>query len=178
MKQILSWSTAAAAAALLAACSSTPLNTPAPVATATPTSTAPAAPSPSAGTAPAPSRATLPDYLDPNSPISGKRSVYFDFDDFTIKNEYTDVVALHGKYLNPKPALHIRIEGNADERGSAEYNLALGQKRAEAVVRALKAYGIKDTQVEAVSFGSENPKPAGHDEAAWTRNRRPDLVYP
>jgi peptidoglycan-associated lipoprotein len=179
MKQILSWSTVAVAAALLAACSSTPLNPPAPVTTATPTPTAPAAaPSPPASPAPTPSRTTLPDYLDPNSSISAKRSVYFDFDDFTIKNEYTDVVALHGKYLNPHPDLHIRIEGNADERGSAEYNLALGQKRAEAVARALKVYGVKDTQMEAVSFGSEKPKATGHDESAWAQNRRADVVYP
>src|SRR5262249_36715751 len=153
MKQhLLSWSAALAASALLLACSSTPLNTPAPVTTATPQPTAPAT-APSADTAGAPKRALVPEYLDPNSEISTKRSVYFDYDDFTIKNEYADVIATHGKYLNPQPALHIRIEGNADERGSAEYNLALGQKRAEAVARALKVYGVKDAQVEAVSFG-------------------------
>jgi peptidoglycan-associated lipoprotein len=176
MKQFQAWS-AAAASALLVACSSTPLNTPAPVTTATPTPAAPA-PDAQAGTGAAPTRAAMPEYLDPNSPLSTKRSVYFDFDDFTIKNEYADVVATHGKYLGPKPDLHIRVEGNADERGSAEYNLALGQKRAEAVARALKVYGVKDTQVEPVSLGSEKPKATGHDEAAWSQNRRADLVYP
>jgi peptidoglycan-associated lipoprotein len=178
MKHLLSC-TAAAAAALLVACSSTPVNPPAPVVTATPKPAAPATtPAPGADTGAAAQRATVPEYLDPTSAISTKRSVYFDFDDFTIKNEYTDVVATHGKYLGPQPALHIRIEGNADERGSAEYNLALGQKRAEAVLRALKVYGVKDSQMEPVSFGSEKPKAAGHDEAAWAQNRRADLVYP
>jgi peptidoglycan-associated lipoprotein len=177
MKQLHAWS-AAAVSALLVACSSTPLNTPAPVTTATPTPAAPAEPAPQAGTAPAPARAAVPEYLDPNSPISTKRSVYFDYDDFTVKSDYADVVATHGKYLAPKPDLHIRIEGNADERGSAEYNLALGQKRAEAVARALKVYGVKDTQMEPVSLGSEKPKATGHDESAWSQNRRADLVYP
>ena len=127
IKHTLSWSTVLATSALLLACSSTPLSTPAPVTTATPTPAAPATPPPSAATTPAPPPSAVPEYLDPNSAISTKRSVYFDFDDFTIKNEYADVIATHGKYLNPRPVLQIRVEGNADERGSAEYNLALGQ---------------------------------------------------
>ena len=84
----------------------------------------------------------------------------------------------HGKYLLSKPNLAIHIEGNADERGSAEYNLALGQKRAEAALKALKLYGVKDAQMEAVSWGKERPKALEHDEAAWAENRRADLVYP
>ena len=88
------------------------------------------------------------------------------------------MLELHGRYLSANPKLSIRVEGNADERGSAEYNLALGQKRAESVVRALKLYGVKDSQMEAVSWGKEKPKAMGHDEAAWAQNRRVDLVYP
>lgn len=120
----------------------------------------------------------LPWHLDPKSPISIERSVYFDFDVFSIGPKYTGLIERHGKYLLSQPALSIRIEGNADERGSAEYNLALGQKRAEAVVRALRIYGVKDNQVEAVSWGEEHPQAIGHDEAAWDQNRRADLIYP
>lgn len=124
------------------------------------------------------SMAPLPAYLDPKSPISTQRSVYFDFDDFSVKNEYRGLIERHGKYLNSMPKLAIRIEGNADERGSAEYNLALGQKRAEAVRKALEIYGVKGSQLEAVSWGSERPKAQGHDETAWAQNRRADLSYP
>ena len=118
------------------------------------------------------------DHLNPNSAISRERSVYFDYDQFAIKASEAAVVERQGKYLAANTGLNIRAEGNADERGGREYNLALGQKRAEAVARALKAYGVKDGQVEPVSFGSEKPKAAGHDEAAWAQNRRVDLAYP
>jgi peptidoglycan-associated lipoprotein len=104
--------------------------------------------------------------------------VYFDFDQFVIKASDGPLIERQGKYLASKPALAIRVEGNADERGGREYNLALGQKRADAVVRALKVYGVGDKQLEAVSFGSEKPAIQGHDEAAWAQNRRVDLAYP
>lgn len=120
----------------------------------------------------------LPPHLDPKSLISSERSVYFDFDVFTIKPEYQTVIGRHGDYLSLKRALSIKIEGNADERGSSEYNLALGQKRAQAVLQALKIYGVKDSQMEATSWGKERPRAIGHDEAAWAENRRADLVYP
>jgi peptidoglycan-associated lipoprotein len=173
-------------AALLGACSSTPV---APPAATAPVATAPA-PMPAPAARPAPSSATsqvaastvtavtLPAYLDPKSPIANERSVYFDFDAFIVKPDYQSVVERQGQYLSANPKLAIKIEGNADERGSAEYNLALGQKRAEAVRQALKIYGVKDTQMEAVSWGSEKPKATGHDEAAWAQNRRADLQYP
>ena len=118
------------------------------------------------------------DHLNPNSLISTQRSVYFDFDKFEVKSQFAPLVERQGKYLAGNPALAIRVEGNADERGGREYNLALGQKRAEAVVRALKVYGVTDKQAEPVSFGKEKPKATGHDEAAWAENRRVDLVYP
>jgi peptidoglycan-associated lipoprotein len=117
------------------------------------------------------------DHLNPNSAISKERSVYFDFDKFDIKADQTAVVERQGKYLASNAALKVRVEGNADERGGREYNLALGQKRAEAVVRGLKAYGVKDGQAEPVSFGSEKPQATGHDEAAWAKNRRADVAY-
>ena len=88
------------------------------------------------------------------------------------------MLEMHGKFLSANPKVSIRVQGNADERGSAEYNLALGQKRADAVVRSLKIYGVKDSQMESVSFGREKPKALGHDEPAWAENRRVDLEYP
>ena len=168
----------ALASSLLAACSSTPVTPPA--APATPAPAAAPAPAPAAAATPASTVTTvnLPAHLDPNSAISKERSVYFDFDDFSIKPAYTALVERHGKYLGATAGLTAKVEGNADERGSAEYNLALGQKRAEAVVKALKIYGAKDGQLEAVSWGEERPVASGHDEAAWAQNRRADIVYP
>jgi len=113
---------------------------------------------------------------DPNNVLS-KRSVYFDFDDYTVKSEYTGLVTAHAKYVASKPAQKILIQGNTDERGGSEYNLALGQKRAEAVRKAMALSGTPEDQLEAVSYGKEKPKAAGHDEAAWAENRRADLVY-
>lgn len=174
---------ASAVAGLFAACSSTPIP-PAPVTSATPTATAPAARPATTPAAPAPVAAstvttvTVPPHLDANNAISRERSVYFDFDEFTIKPEYSGLVERHGKYLASSARLAIKIEGHADERGSKEYNLALGQKRAEAVLRAIKVYGVKDAQAEATSWGEDKPQATGHDEAAWAQNRRADLVYP
>lgn len=120
----------------------------------------------------------VPSYLDPKNPIASNRSVYFDYDIFSIKSEFNNMLEMHGKYLSTNPKLSIRIEGNADERGSAEYNLALGQKRAEVVVRALKVFGARDSQLEATSWGEEKPRATGHTEAAYSQNRRADIVYP
>lgn len=168
------------ACAVLVGCSSTPIE---PTAAPKPMVATPStAPSTAGSATPVPSSTSsmtaLPAYLDPKNPISSQRSVYFDFDDFSVKGEYKSLIERHGKYLMSMPKLAIRIEGNADERGSAEYNLALGQKRAEAVRRALEIYGVKDSQLEAVSWGSERPKAQGHDETAWAQNRRADLSYP
>jgi peptidoglycan-associated lipoprotein len=175
-----------ALALALAGCSSTPVSPPpAPKPMAAPV-VAPVAPAPAprAAAMPAPAPAstvktvTLPPYLDPRSSLSTARSVYFEFDDAALKPEFNALVEQHGKYLASNPGLTIRVEGNTDERGSAEYNLALGQKRAQAVLRALKIYGVRDTQVEAMSWGEEKPKASGHDESAWAQNRRADLQYP
>jgi peptidoglycan-associated lipoprotein len=141
-----------------------------------PTQITPAKPVPT--TSPNTAATALPPYLDPASQLSSKRSVYFDYDNFSVKPDYTSMLEMHGKYLAANPKLAIRVEGNADERGSREYNLALGQKRAEAVVRTLKVYGVRENQMEAVSWGEEKPKAQGHDEAAFSQNRRVDLAYP
>jgi peptidoglycan-associated lipoprotein len=119
----------------------------------------------------------VPDPMnDPANPLS-KRSVYFDYDSYSVKDEYKTVVEAHAKYLNTNKAKKVIIQGNTDERGSREYNLALGQKRAEAVRRALAALGVPESQLEAVSLGEEKPKAAGADEASLSENRRADLVY-
>lgn len=172
----------ACAIAVLAGCSSTPPVTEAPKAAAPAAVAKPAEPAPAAKPAPAaPAQAAakaIAPYLDPNNPLSKQRSVYFDYDDFSIKKDFQSVMELHGKYLAQNPSVSIRVEGNADERGGAEYNLALGQKRADAVAAALKVYGVSAKQVEATSWGKEKPKATGHDEASWAENRRGDLVYP
>jgi peptidoglycan-associated lipoprotein len=121
---------------------------------------------------------TLPAHLDPKSDISSGRSVYFDFDDAKLKGEFTTLIERHGRYLASNTKLAIRVEGNTDERGSAEYNLALGQKRAESVRKALSVIGVPEARVEAVSWGKERPRATGHDESAWGQNRRADLQYP
>jgi len=107
-----------------------------------------------------------------------KKSIYFDFDEYSVKQEFMPAVSANARVLAGNPKIAIKIEGNADERGSGEYNLALGQKRAEAVRKALNAQGIPDKQIEAVSLGKEKPKALGHDEEAWSQNRRADIVYP
>lgn len=113
---------------------------------------------------------------DPNSPLA-KRSVYFDFDSYSVKPEYQGTLTEHAKYLAAHRDRKILIQGNTDERGTSEYNLALGQKRAEAVLRSLSSLGVPDSQMESVSLGKEKPKATGHDEASWAENRRADIVY-
>lgn len=113
---------------------------------------------------------------DPASPLS-KRNIYFDFDSFVIKTEYQSLIQAHSRYLKENAKAKVILQGNADERGSREYNLALGQKRADAVKRAMEVLGVKDSQIEAVSFGEEKPRAPGHDEASWAENRRVDIVY-
>ena len=113
---------------------------------------------------------------DPRSVLS-KRSVYFDFDSYVVKDEYKPLIEAHAKYLQATRTAHVTIQGNCDERGSREYNIALGQRRADTVKRMMQLYGATDAQIETVSFGKEKPRNLGHDEAAWTENRRADLVY-
>ena len=111
-------------------------------------------------------------------PANTARIIYFDFDSYVVKPEFQSVIEAHAKYLSANKSRKLMIEGNTDERGGREYNLALGQKRAEAVRRALGLLGVTDSQVEAVSFGKEKPAVAGLDEAAMAKNRRAELNYP
>jgi peptidoglycan-associated lipoprotein len=107
----------------------------------------------------------------------GQRAVYFDFDSFVIKPESQPLIEAHARYLKANKTRKAALEGHADERGGREYNLALGQKRAEAVRRALGLLGVADSQLEAVSFGKEKPAVQGSDEAAWAKNRRVEFGY-
>lgn len=114
---------------------------------------------------------------DPSSPLA-RRSVYFDFDANAIKNEYQSTIEAHASYLKDNQDRKVVIQGNTDERGGAEYNLALGQRRAEAVKSAMQLLGAQEKQIEAISFGKEKPKATGHTEADYAENRRADIVYP
>lgn len=190
-RKLLASALLAGCVALLTACSSTP-ETPAAVdnktgATAqTPPpstqglSTGTAAPSgvTSAGTV---GSAANPDGLDPalrdpRSPLS-KRSIFFDYDSFVVKDEYKPLVEAHAAYLKRTPKARIVVEGNTDERGSREYNLALGQMRSEAVKRVMALLGVSESQVESVSFGEEKPRNPTSNESAWSENRRADIRY-
>ena len=159
--------------ALLAACSTTPL----------PEDTGGAPVESRSGTGVAPVTAGgldangLPRELTDKSSKLSQRSIYFDLDKYDVKDEYKDLVAAHAKYLNANKGFKVLIQGNTDERGSREYNLSLGQKRAESVKRSLTLLGVKDDQIESVSLGEEKPKNAGHDETAWAENRRADILY-
>jgi len=117
------------------------------------------------------------DPFNPNSPLAQRKSVYFAFNEYNVTDQYRGVVELHGKYLLATPAQRVTIEGNTDARGGAEYNLALGQRRADAVRRMLTLLGVPDTQVETISFGKEKPKALGDTEADYAENRRADFAY-
>src|SRR5512145_1144323 len=105
-----------------------------------------------------------------------KRSVYYEFDKYDVKPEYRTLVESHARWLKANPQAKLVIEGNADERGSREYNVALGQRRAESVTKMLVLMGAKADQIEAVSWGEEKPRSGGHDEASWSENRRADFA--
>jgi peptidoglycan-associated lipoprotein len=113
---------------------------------------------------------------DPNNILS-KRSVFFEYDSFVVADQYKPIIEAHAKYLAANRAAKVTLQGHADERGSREYNIALGQKRADAVKRMMTLLGVQETIVESVSFGKERPRNLGHDEAAWAENRRVDIVY-
>jgi peptidoglycan-associated lipoprotein len=118
-----------------------------------------------------------PALRDPNSLLS-KRNIFFDYDGFVVAPEYRALIEAHAKYLVANKSARVRIEGNTDERGSREYNLALGQRRADAVRRSLVLLGVSESQIETVSFGEEKPTVPGSSEEAWRANRRADLAYP
>jgi peptidoglycan-associated lipoprotein len=113
---------------------------------------------------------------DPNSPLAS-RMIYFDYDQSTIRMEYLDLVRAHAQYLAINPQVTVRLEGHADERGSREYNLGLGEMRANAIRNLMMAEGVADSQLVVVSYGEERPAAYDHNEEAWAMNRRVELVY-
>ncbi len=176
----------------LAGCSSTKLTDPAaqapvetrtPLATgaggttagATPPAAAAAATTPQSQVATVDLARTSPVAASAGAPGPGQRIVYFDYDSFVIKDEFKSLVDGHAKALASNRSRRMVIEGHTDERGGREYNLALGQKRAESVVKAMELLGVPTNQLEAVSFGKERPAATGQDESAWARNRRAEL---
>jgi peptidoglycan-associated lipoprotein len=168
------------AALALAACSTTPKQEGgAPVDERTPGATTPGAATSGAATGSVAGTANQGQgnpLKDPGSILS-KRSVYFDFDAYAIKDDYKTLLEAHGKYLQANRNAHMTVEGNTDERGSREYNIALGQRRADAAKRMMMLSGATEAQIDTVSFGKEKPKNPGHDESAWAENRRDDIGY-
>jgi peptidoglycan-associated lipoprotein len=186
------WIIAAFLIAAVAGCASTGTEDAAPVddkaaaatapgtgATTSGTTTAPigggssVAGTPGGGAASATSAAAL---KDPRNILS-KRNIYFDYDQFTVKDEYKAIVEAHAKYLQANRGARAIIQGNTDERGTREYNIALGQKRADAVKNLMLLLGATEIQIETVSFGKEKPRREGHDESSWAENRRADIVH-
>ena len=113
---------------------------------------------------------------DPNSLLS-KRVVYFDFDRSEIKSEAREIIEAHARYLSEHPSVRIVVEGHCDERGTREYNLGLGERRAKAVQQVMSLLGVSSSQLELVSYGEERPAAMGHDEGAWAMNRRVEFIY-
>jgi peptidoglycan-associated lipoprotein len=168
----------------LAGCSSTKLDADVPVESRTPVAAGAAGANRGAGTgANASSSGTAQSAVTPvdltkAAPVVASnlpRVVYFDFDSYVVKDEFRATVESYAKMLAADRNKRLSIEGHTDERGGREYNLALGQRRAEAVAKSLALYGAKESQVDAVSFGEERPAVPGSDEAAWAKNRRAEL---
>lgn len=194
MKQLWKLVLAVSAAASLAACTSTPENTAkvedrsATNATnATNSTSTPATGATTTGTgtgsgmtgnnlANAGNSAGNNALRDPRSPLS-RREIFYDLDSFIVKDEYKPLLEAHAAYLKSNRNARIKVEGNTDERGSREYNLALGQKRSESVKRVLMLLGVGEAQIDTVSFGEEKPRNPASNEAAYSENRRCDLVY-
>jgi peptidoglycan-associated lipoprotein len=110
-------------------------------------------------------------------PANVAKIIYFDYDSYVVKPEFQSVVEAHARWMKANPTRKLNLEGHTDERGGREYNLALGQRRSEAVRRALGLLGVPDAQIDAVSFGKEKPVAPGSDEASWAQNRRVEFVY-
>ena len=117
------------------------------------------------------------DPFNPQSPLAQQRSVYFEYDSYTVPEQYRRLVEMHAGYLASNPQQNIRIEGHADARGGTEYNLALGQRRSDAVARMMTLIGVRANQIETISLGKERPKALGNTEADYAENRRADIVY-
>jgi peptidoglycan-associated lipoprotein len=109
--------------------------------------------------------------------VLAQRSIFYDLDQYDIKDQYKPLIEAHARYLRDNPGRKILVQGNTDERGSREYNVGLGQKRSEGVKKMLLLLGAREEQIESVSLGEEKPRAEGHDEQAWSQNRRSDILY-
>lgn len=176
MRSVQSIALLLASSALLVACSSTPVSLDDKPVVEDRSANAGAAAAADPRNVQTVNTASMDPLLDKNG-VLAKRSVYFDYDSYSLREDGKPVVTAHGNYLTKNKDRKIIIQGNTDERGGREYNLALGQKRAEAVRKSLAAVGVSENQMEAVSLGKEKPKALGSDEAAWAENRRADIVY-
>lgn len=165
--RILKSFTVASLALALAACSSVPLDE----------STSGVGTGSSGMTDSTSSSGVIMDPFNPQSPLAQDRSIYFDFNSYVVDDPYRNTVEMHSAYLRQQPQQTIRVEGHADARGGAEYNLALGQRRSEAVARMMTLMGVNAGQIEAISFGKERPKALGNTEADYAENRRADINY-
>ncbi len=168
----------AIAVASLAACSSVKLDDKAPVESRSGAGVVPGAGAGAGGTGSTQTRVAPVDVTGMNNVNYSNlpRIVYFDFDSYIVKDDYRPVIEANAKVLSGNRKMHMAVEGHTDDRGSSEYNLALGQRRAEAVVKSLTLLGAEPNQLEAVSFGKERPAVQGEDEAAWAKNRRAELA--
>lgn len=120
--------------------------------------------------------AQMEELNDPDSPLS-KRVIYFDFDSSKITNEQREVIDAHADFLSRNPDVEVVLEGHTDERGTREYNLALGERRAQSVEQLLQVQGVSTDQIQVISFGEERPAALEHDESAWRLNRRVEILY-
>ena len=161
-----------ALAAILCGCASQATQDPSPSADARAARGTP----PPAATQPAPTTSVASSAINAKV-VPAKRSIYYAYDQSEITPEGKKLIEAHADYLRTHPGQKIVIEGNADERGSAEYNVALGQRRADSVSKIMSLLGIPQERIETVSFGKEKPKVGGHNESSWSENRRSDIVY-
>lgn len=175
--------TAILAAAFLAACTTTPeeqagagVEDRKPGAPGTATTPVPSKPIARVDVTGKPAGSPFAALKDPNNILS-KRSIFFDFDKFDVKDEYRPLVEAHAKFLRDNPSAKMLIQGNADDRGSREYNVGLGQRRSDSVKKMLTLLGVKESQIESVSLGEEKPMCTEQGENCWAKNRRDDMLY-
>jgi peptidoglycan-associated lipoprotein len=173
MKTALRFALALAIVFVLAACKSTPEPAPAPA------DDTPPPPKPAADTRAAPDPRDYTDARNFDNPESllSKRVIYFDFDKSTVKPEYRDIISAHAAYMASSASARVTLEGHADERGTREYNLGLGERRGDAVESLMEAQGARSSQLTVVSYGEERPVCRVSDEACWAKNRRVEIVY-
>jgi peptidoglycan-associated lipoprotein len=173
------------AMALAAGCKSKPPEVDAPVTANVPTSAdsstrpVPASPGAQTGVVTVNADRATPasGALGPPGALGAQRVIYFDYDSSDVRPDFTEVIVAHGRFLAGNATVRVRLEGHSDERGSREYNIALAERRAQAVKRALALQGVQESQVAVVSYGEERPAATGSDENAWSKNRRVEIVY-